>query len=114
VIARNVALVEKAQRNPESYTLIESTICSGSAWSIVMTLATGQFWTSDSTGASGHSLQEMDDDDEWVDEDEDENPRLLTQYKDVDEAEIMMAKMVLDRFVKSQGESGFPLRDDEL
>ena len=87
VVERNAVLIEKAQRNPGSYTLIESTICSGSHFSIVMTVATGQFWTSDSTVANGLVTRRADEDDEWIEEgDDDDEPQFLTQSRDIDKA----------------------------
>ena len=49
--ARNDALIEKVQKDPESYTLIEMTIASGVGHAIVITLATGGFWLLDTAEA---------------------------------------------------------------
>lgn len=45
--ARNEALVEKVQDNPEHYTIIDMTTRGGSALQTLMTLATGGFWLLD-------------------------------------------------------------------
>ncbi|KII90718.1 hypothetical protein PLICRDRAFT_106414 [Plicaturopsis crispa FD-325 SS-3] len=46
-IARNEALLEKARDYPGKYTLIQSTISNGRGDTLVMTLATGEFWMGD-------------------------------------------------------------------
>ncbi|KAI0751907.1 hypothetical protein C8Q80DRAFT_1269066 [Daedaleopsis nitida] len=46
-LARNEALVEKVQGNPERFTIVEMIVLSGEALQVLMTLATGGFWELD-------------------------------------------------------------------
>jgi hypothetical protein len=110
--ARNDALIDKVQRKPDNYTLIEATIANGYASVLVMTLATGRFWDSD-TGINVTLYGQGEDtdgdyDDANIEDDGEDDAN-------VDEVDVMMTRMLLDKFAKSMGDPGFPLPgDDEL
>ena len=70
--ARNEALVEKVQENPEHYTIIDMTTAGGATLSTLMTLATGGFWLLDaverhrSSSASTRRQDRMENVLDWV------------------------------------------------
>ncbi|RDB14658.1 hypothetical protein Hypma_016492 [Hypsizygus marmoreus] len=90
--ARNEALLERARENPGKFTIIQSKIANGEALQIVMTVVTGSFWE--------------DRDNPWI---EDENEAAehgddSLSGKTVDGVDMMMARMALNSFLRSQGE----------
>ncbi|KAF7799425.1 hypothetical protein EIP86_010660 [Pleurotus ostreatoroseus] len=91
--ARNDALIEKVQQNSEKYTLVESRIACGQSMQCVLTQVTGAFWTSDNTLIGGGSVTK-DFEDKYGED----------AGTAVDEVDEMMVKMILNNFMKANGE----------
>ncbi|KAJ6494134.1 hypothetical protein DFH09DRAFT_1206826 [Mycena vulgaris] len=85
--ARTDAILERARANPDRFGLIQSRIANGSAMQMVLSVVTGNFWVN---GDEEGSLGEMPGED--------------GHETGVDDVDIMMARMALNRFLVKAGE----------
>jgi hypothetical protein len=90
---------------PGTFTLLEAGVANGAAQTLVMTLATGGFWAVD-VGLNGGVRVADADDSEFGDD--------AASGANVDEVDRMMGRVILDRIVRSFGEPGFPLPDEDI
>lgn len=105
--ARNDAIIKKVRENPTKFTLIESTIANGDGWQIVMTLSSGGFWASDRSLLGGGRPHEQTSADDHLYEEDDLQDDLLDEGGGVaaDEVDIMMGRMMINRFLAAHRES---------
>ncbi|TCD64726.1 hypothetical protein EIP91_003682 [Steccherinum ochraceum] len=96
--ARNDALIEKVQNNPERFALIESKISCGRSMQCVLTLGTGEFWTSEA-----EMFDALDA------EGSDEEPYDPSLGPEPDHIDMMRARMMLDQLVHKIEEGGLNL-----
>ncbi|PSS34075.1 hypothetical protein PHLCEN_2v1869 [Hermanssonia centrifuga] len=102
VEARNDAMIEKIKNKQGKYALLETRLSFGTGMQCVFTLATGDFWNSDnSLIGGGHVEGEPHSEDEFDDEGGLEDELKGTALDEVDE---MMVRMILNNFMKSNGE----------
>lgn len=94
-IARNDALIEKVQENSTNYTLLESKISCGVSMQCVLTLATGQFWSSDHELLGGGDYARDDESDEECE---------IHKGEALDEVDQMMARLVINNILEANGE----------
>lgn len=95
--ARNDAFIERARQNPGKFTLIQSQVSNGSGTQLVTSVVTGNFWHCEE-GAFGPSSE---DEDELAANSDQEDYR----NTDIDEVDIIRAKLILNRIAASIGET---------
>lgn len=92
--ARTDDIDEKVREYPGKYTLIQNKIANGRALRLVMTVVSGAFWDGDANLIGCGTFK---DDDSDMDPD--------VRGTSVDEVDVLMARVILNQFLKNAGES---------